>query len=303
MGRERVYVESTATTLAGSSATPAPSSPSRPLAAVLNDTGVLVTASRAEAFDPVELVHREMIVLRADAGGRTHLEELGRTGSLRIGALLFRVVPFTFFRPPGGGRPPAESPTATLPAVLTGVAPGARYRGYDMEFTGLRQPTGTDGGSVGSPSPFVLPTGSLPHGRRRRDPVAAPWSTPTQPFGRWPKSGWPRTRPAPASPPAMWRPACSDPPPPTRPKEPTAARPAPSNSCRGTLAPGNRPPSCSRWPHGCAAASPRTPCMRPPPSASKARAASSGCSTAAPHFLPHTPLPPSARPCSTPPAT
>ena len=109
--------------------------------AVFAATGTRVTASRSEAFDPVDLVHREMIVIRADPGGRAHLEGLGRTGTLRIGAHHFHVIPFTYIRSPGGGRPNLETPTAALHAALSGTTPGARFRGYDMEVTGLRQPT------------------------------------------------------------------------------------------------------------------------------------------------------------------
>ena len=136
-------------------------------------TGTRVTASHSEAFDPVDLVHREMIVLRADPGGRAHLEGLGRTGTLRIGAHHFHVIPFTYIRSPGGGRPNLETPTAALHAAVSGTIPGARFRGYDMEVTGLRQPTGADGAELGPPTAFVLPTAPPPT-----------WAGPTGPGGR-----------------------------------------------------------------------------------------------------------------------
>ena len=141
--------------------------------AVFTTTETAVTVARCEAFDPVDMVHREMISMRADPGGRGHLEGLARRGALRIGAHLFQVIPFTHLRSPGGGRPSAMTPTAALHAALADTAPGGRFRGYDMEVTARRQPTGDDGGDLGSPTAFILPTTS---------PIA--WAGTSGPGGR-----------------------------------------------------------------------------------------------------------------------
>ena len=93
------------------------------------------------------------------------MEGLARGGLLRIGALQFQIIPFTCIRPPGGGRPSPISPTAALHAALSGTAPGGRFRRYDMEVTGLRQPTGDDGSDIGTPTAFVLPTAPPPAGQ------------------------------------------------------------------------------------------------------------------------------------------
>ena len=86
--------------------------------AVLAATGAVVTVARCEAFDPVDMTHREMISMRADPGDQGQLEGLARLGALRIGAHAFQVIPFTYLRAPGGGRPSAVSPTAALHAAL-----------------------------------------------------------------------------------------------------------------------------------------------------------------------------------------
>ena len=126
--------------------------------AVLGAAGAVVTAARCEAFDPIEMTYRNMISIRADPGDQGRMEGLARSGSLRIGAHAYQIIPFTYLRAPGGGRPSTTSPTAALHAALADTAPGGRYRGYDMEVTALRQPTGDDGRDVGPPTAFILPT-------------------------------------------------------------------------------------------------------------------------------------------------
>ena len=128
--------------------------------AVLAAAGAVVTVARCEAYDPVDMSHRDMISIRADPGDQGRLEGLARLGTMRIGAHVFQVIPFTYLRAPGGGRPSTVSPTAALHAALADTAPGGRFRGYDMEVTALRQPTGDDGGDLGPPTAFILPTTS-----------------------------------------------------------------------------------------------------------------------------------------------
>jgi hypothetical protein len=126
--------------------------------AVLDAAGAVVTAARCEAYDPTEMAFRNMISIRADPGDQGRMEGLARSGTLRIGVHAYHIIPFTYLRAPGGGRPTNISPTAALHAALADTAPGGRYRGYDMEVTALRQPTGDDGRDVGPSTAFVLPT-------------------------------------------------------------------------------------------------------------------------------------------------
>ena len=73
--------------------------------AVLVSAGAVVTAARCEAYDPIELSHRSMISIRADPGDQGRMDGLARSGTLRIGAHAYHVIPFTYTRAPGGGRP------------------------------------------------------------------------------------------------------------------------------------------------------------------------------------------------------
>ena len=94
--------------------------------AVLGSAGAVVTAARCEAFDPIELAHRSMISIRADPGDQGRMDGLARSGTLRIGAHAYHVIPFTYTRAPGGGRPSTTSPTAALHAALADTTPGGR---------------------------------------------------------------------------------------------------------------------------------------------------------------------------------
>jgi hypothetical protein len=138
--------------------------------AVLAAVGAVVTVARCEAYDPADMSHRDMISIRADPGDQGRLEDLARRGTIRIGAHAYQVIPFTYLRAPGGGRPSAVCSTA---AALADTVPGGRFRGYDMDVTALRQPTGDDGGDLGPPTAFILPTTS---------PVA--WAGSAGPCGR-----------------------------------------------------------------------------------------------------------------------
>ena len=80
--------------------------------AVLVAAGAVVTAARCEAYDPVEMAHRNMVSIRADPGDQGRMEGLARSGTLRIGAHAYQIIPFTYLRAPGGGRPSTTSPTA-----------------------------------------------------------------------------------------------------------------------------------------------------------------------------------------------
>ena len=96
---------------------------------MLAAAGAVVTAARCEAYDPTEMTHRSMISIRADPGDQGRMEDIARRGTLRIGAHAFQIIPFTYLRAPGGGRPSTISPTAALHAALADTAPGGRFRG------------------------------------------------------------------------------------------------------------------------------------------------------------------------------
>ena len=78
--------------------------------AVLAAAGAVVTVARCEAYDPAEMTYCSMVSIRADPGDQGRMEGLARSGTLRIGAHAFQIIPFTYLRAPGGGPPQRHLP-------------------------------------------------------------------------------------------------------------------------------------------------------------------------------------------------